>query len=136
MGIEKDADLETFVGATREQVKRHEAGTIQDPVLRPMRPYLMKHASVTWNDSLCNQFVDHYQAELDVIFTEDQRDEVMIMFDERLERMSRTWQTFQKERGEDEAPGENRLKIGQRAKRTRQNSRRNGVRLKVVCYIA
>jgi hypothetical protein len=129
MGIEKDADLETFMGATREQVKRHEAGTIQDPVLQPMRPYLLKCAAVTWNDSLCNQFVDHYQAELNVIFTEDQRDEVMMMFDERLERMSRTWQKYQKERGEDEATGTSRLKIEQRAKRTRQNSRRNGVSL-------
>jgi hypothetical protein len=129
MGIEKDADLETFVGATREQVKRHEAGKIQDPVLRPMRPYLLKHAAVTWNESLCNQFVDHYQAELNVIFTEDQRDEVMMMFDERLERMSRTWQSYEKERGEDEAPGAYRLKMEQKAKRTRQNSRRNGVSL-------
>ena len=129
MRIEKDADLETFVGATNKQVKCHEAGTIRDPVLRPMRPYLLKHVAVTWNESLCNQFVDHYQAELNVIFTEDQRDEVMMMFDERLERMSRTWQRYQKERGEDMAPEANRLKMEERARRTRQNSRRNGVSL-------
>ena len=129
MGIEKDADLETFMGATNEQVKRHERGMIQDPVLQPMRPYLLKHAAVTWNDSLCNQFVDCYQAELNVIFTEDQRDEVAMMFDERLERMSRTWQRYQKEGADSEATAEIRLKMEQRAKRTRQNTRRNGVRL-------
>jgi hypothetical protein len=129
MGIEKDADLETFVGASSRQVKRYETGMMPDPTLRPMRPYLLKHAAVAWNESLCNQFADHYQAELKVLFTEDEKDEVMMMFDERLQRMSRTWQRYEKERENSEATEAIQLKMEQKAKRTRQNSRRNGVSL-------
>ena len=129
MGIEKDADLKTFVGATPGEVKRYEKGMIQDPTLHPMRPYLLKHATVAWNDSLCTQFVDYYEAELKQLLTEDQRDEVAMMFDERLQRMSRTWQGYQKERENNEATEALQFKMKQKAKRTRENSRRNGVSL-------
>lgn len=95
--------MKTFAGATEEEVEGHKDGMVPDPVLQPMQPFLMKHVTTTWNESLCDQFMEHYQSQLGVQFTEEQKYEVAIMFDERVEQMSHVWWASQKERGKREA---------------------------------
>jgi len=65
------------------------------PQLNPMRPYLETGRHTTWNDELSEMFVDHFQEEEEVSFTEKDRDNVGEMFLARIARLSRTWQDCQ-----------------------------------------
>ncbi len=63
LGIKKDDDIYHYESATAEEVNSYDAGTGDAPELQPMRLYLETKQCVTWNDELCELFLDHYEQE-------------------------------------------------------------------------
>jgi hypothetical protein len=94
MYISADAKIHEVNCATEEEVDDFEDGHAVGPELNPMRPYLNTSRHTRWNDELSELFVEHFQEEEDVIFT--QRDVAMVeeMFLARLGRLSRMWREY------------------------------------------
>ena len=94
--INKDSDVSGVDCAMAEEVEEFEEGTIAAPELDPMRPYLDTTRHTSWNDVLCEMFVEHFQDEEGVKMTPDDMETVEKMFINRLGRLSRIWKSFHK----------------------------------------
>lgn len=124
MGIEKDIDLARYMGATKEEVEQYEEGSGPNPVVHPMRLYLEVNGGVAWNGELSELFLAHYVKELALEVDEDQKLEVLELFEERVFRIARKWREIRKK-------GVDKVVQEMRARRSpdRANARRNGVSL-------
>jgi hypothetical protein len=124
LGIKKDDDIYHYESATAEEVNSYDAGTGDAPELQPMRLYLETKQCVTWNDELCELFLDHYEQEIDQQLTPNQRLEVEEFFENRLHQLGRKWREFH-------VNGENTVMAKKEARKSsdRANTRRVGVSL-------
>jgi len=91
MGIEKDKEISGVDCATEEEVDEFEEGTTTAPELCPMHPYLNSARHTSWNDALCEMFVEHFEKEEGVELTPDNKGTIEIMFLDRLSRLVRPW---------------------------------------------
>ncbi|KJA14543.1 hypothetical protein HYPSUDRAFT_59320 [Hypholoma sublateritium FD-334 SS-4] len=91
MGIEKDQDAINRYYATTTEVDKFAHGGGNDPGLDPMRPYFEEGGYNSWNDRLCEKFVDYYEEQLDVKFSSEDRAAVEDHFMSRLYRLGRKW---------------------------------------------
>jgi hypothetical protein len=119
MGIEKDKGISGLYCATEEEVEEFEEGTTTGPELCPMRPYLNSPRHTSWNDTLCEKFVEHFEEEEGTELTPDDKATIENMFLNRLNRLVRTWKESQIFSSEELQ--ERELKSNQRARR---NTRR------------
>lgn len=95
MHISKDKDVSRIDCATEEEVEGFSEGTMTAPEIDPMRPYLNSTRQTSWNDALCEMFVQHFEEEQDIELTPDEKDTVEIMFLDRLGRLVRPWRESQ-----------------------------------------
>jgi hypothetical protein len=95
MNISKDAEIHKVDCATEEEADDFEDGQTVGPELDPMRPYLDTGRHTRWNDELSELFVEHFQEEQAVMFTNKDKGMVADMFLDRLSRLSRRWREYQ-----------------------------------------
>jgi hypothetical protein len=95
MGIEKDKEISRIDCATDEEVDEFEEGTAPGPELSPMRPYLDSTRHTSWNDALCEKFVEDFEEEQNIKLTSDDKTTIEIMFLDRLNRLVRPWKESQ-----------------------------------------
>lgn len=122
LGIKKDHDIIAKESATEEEVYRHGDGGLNDPALSPMRPYLLKGGFSTWNDRLCEQFVDYYEEQLGISFTDTQKMDAEVHFMERMNRLGRLWRKAKAKTEAERLAAESKI-----LKRSRANTRRSTV---------
>lgn len=93
MGIEKDREISRVDCATEEEVEEFEEGITTGPELCPMRPYLDSFRHTSWNDELCEKFIEHFEGDLEegTELTSDNKETIEKMFHDRLKRLVRTW---------------------------------------------
>jgi hypothetical protein len=96
MGIGKDKGISEVNCATEEEVDDFEEGITTGPDLCPMRPYLNSTRHTSWNDALCDMFVEHFEEEESTELTPDNKVTVEIMFLDRLSRLVRSWRESHK----------------------------------------
>jgi hypothetical protein len=96
MHISKDKDISRIVCATEEEVEEFSEGTAAGPEIDPMRPYLNSARQTSWNDALCEMFVQYFEEEQDIKLTPDEKDTVEIMLLDHLGRLVRPWRESQK----------------------------------------
>jgi len=101
-----------------------ENGTTEGPELDPMRPYLDSSQSNSWNNILCENFVDYFEQHEGFELTQDNKDAIEEMFHDRLARLGRRWREVQTISPEELR--ERELKSNQQARR---NTRRVDVSL-------
>src|SRR5271154_513560 len=94
MNISADAEIHKVNCATEEDVDDFEDGQTVGPEVNPMCPYLDSSRHTRWNNELAELFVEHFQEEEGVVFTERDRGMVEDMFLARLGRLSRTWREY------------------------------------------
>ena len=126
MNISADAEIHKINCATEEDADDFEDGQTVGPNLNPMRPYLDTGRHTRWNYELSELFIEHFQEELEVTFTNADREMVEEMFLARLSRLSRTWREYKT------LTPEEREKKGQR---TKELARRNTRRVDVSYYL-
>jgi len=122
MGIEKDKDISRVDCATEEEVEEFEEGTTTAPDLCPMRPYLDSTRHTSWNDALCDMFVQHFEEEEGIELTPDNKTTIENMFLDRLSRLVRSWREWHKFSAEE---------LHERELKSNQKSRRNTRRVDV-----
>ncbi|KAF8180609.1 hypothetical protein BJ912DRAFT_1062388 [Pholiota molesta] len=120
LGINKDDHIINKESATEEEVYRHRDGGLNDPALCPMRPYFLKGGFSTWNDRLCEKFVDYYEEKLGISFTDTQKMDAELHFMERLNRLGRLWRKSKTKSEEERIAAESKV-----LKRSRANTRRS-----------
>jgi|SRR5271154_2263979 len=91
IGIKKDKEISGIYCATEEEVDEFEEGTTTAPLLDPMRPYLNSARRTSWNDALCEMFIEHFEQEEGIKLTPDDEATIEVMFLNRLSRLVRTW---------------------------------------------
>lgn len=124
LGIENDKEISKVHCATDDEVEEYEEGIIAAPELDPMRPYLNSSRSNSWNNVLCDEFVDYFEKDGGYELTQDNKDVIEEMFHARLVRLGRMWRETHKFSPEELQ--ERELKSNQRARR---NTRRVDVSL-------
>jgi hypothetical protein len=122
MGIEKDKGISSVDCATEEEVEEFEEGTTTGPDLSPMRPYLNSTRHNSWNDALCDLFVEHFEEEEGTKLTPDNKTTIENMFLDRLSRLVRSWREWHKFSAEE---------LYKRELKSNQKSRRNTRRVDV-----
>jgi hypothetical protein len=119
MGIGKDKEIFKVVCATEKEIKEFEEGTATGPDLCPMRPYLNSTRHTSWNDALCDMFVEHFEKEEGTELTPDNKTTIENMFLDRLSRLVqslREWHKFSAEELYERELGSNQ--------KSRRNTRR------------
>jgi hypothetical protein len=96
LGIIKDKQITRVDCATEEEVDEFEEGTTAAPQLCPMRPYLNTARHTSWNDALCEMFIEHFEEEQEIELSPDNKTTIEIMFVDRLSRLVRPWRDSQK----------------------------------------
>lgn len=91
MGIKNDKDISQVDCPTDEEVNRFEEGLATAPDLSPMRPYLNATRHTSWNDTLCEMFVEDFKNEQEIELTADIKETIETMFLDRLRRLVRPW---------------------------------------------
>jgi hypothetical protein len=91
LGIENDKEISKVHCATDDEVGEYEEGIIAAPELDPMRPYLNSSRSNSWNNVLCDKFVDYFEEDGGYALTQDNKDLIEEMFHARLLRLGRVW---------------------------------------------
>ena len=122
MGIVNDKEISQVDCATDEEVNKFEEGITTAPELSPMRPYLNSTRHTSWNDTLCEMFVEDFKNEQEIELTPNIKATIETMFLDRLSRLVRPWkesQTF--------FPKE----LDERRLKSNQQSRRNTRRVDV-----
>lgn len=125
MGIKHDKDVCEIDCATEEDIEEFEEGATTAPGLNPMRPYLESTKRNSWNDTLCDMFVEYFEEEMgeqNMILADEDKEEVERMFLDRLARLSRPWRDNQKFTGQ---------QLIEREKWSNARARRNTRRLDV-----
>ena len=89
--IEKDTGITGVDCAVEEEVGEFEDGITTGPELSPMHPYLdsMRHNS--WNDELCDKFLEHFEEEEGTELMPHDKATIEKMFHDRLRRLAQTW---------------------------------------------
>lgn len=99
MQMKSDKDVIAIESATEEEIEEFEEGTTTGPDLDPMCPFLASSKRNSWNDTLCEMFIEHFtqeMAQLDIELTDEGKDTVEAMFLDRLARLSRQWREARK----------------------------------------
>ncbi|KJA14385.1 hypothetical protein HYPSUDRAFT_59396 [Hypholoma sublateritium FD-334 SS-4] len=91
MGVEKDQDIINRYYATTAEVDNYAHGGGNDPGLDPMRPYFEVGGYNSWNDRLCEKFVDYYEERVEAKLSAEDRAAVENHFLGRLYRLGRKW---------------------------------------------
>ena len=125
LNITADAEIHQVNCATEEEADNFEDGQTAGPELNPMRPYLDTGRHTKWNYELCQQFVDYFQDEEEVLLTRRDREKVAEMFLARLSRLSRQWREHHNLTPEEKE---------EKAQRTKELARRNTRRVDVSYY--
>jgi len=124
IGIAKDKEISGVDCAMEEEVEGFEEGTTKGPELEPMRPFLNSPQHTSWNDVLCEMFVEHFEEEQDSELTQEDKETIEDMFHNRLKQLARKW--MESHRFSPEELREREIKSNQRARR---NTRRVDVSL-------
>jgi len=119
MGIKNDKGISGVCCASEDEVQDFEEGTTTGPDLCPMRPYLNSGRHTTWNDALCEMFVESFEGEMDTELPPDAKTTIEKLFLDRLSRLVRPWNESQSFSSEE--LDAKQLKLNQRA---RINTRR------------
>jgi len=122
MNIKQDKDVSDIETATREEIEGFEEGTEDPPTLDPMRPFIQTSSRNSWNESLCELFIEQFQAEQGMNLTTEESEEIEDMFHARLGRLTRKWQEDKKY---------SKRQVWEREKISKQLARRNRRRLDV-----
>jgi hypothetical protein len=122
MDIKQDKDVFDIETATREEIEGFEEGTKDPPTLDPMRPFIQTSSRNSWNESLCELFIEQFQAEQGMNLTTEESEEIEDMFHARLGRLTRKWQEDKKY---------SKRQVLEREKISKQLARRNRRRLDV-----
>jgi hypothetical protein len=96
MDIKNNKEVSRVCCASEEEVNDFEEGTATGPELCPMRPYLNSNRHTTWNDVLCEMFVESFEEEASTELTPDAKATIEKMFLDRLSRLVRPWNESQK----------------------------------------
>jgi len=89
MGIVNDKEISQVDCATDEEVNKFEEGITTAPELSPMRPYLNSTRHTSWNDTLCEMFVEDFKNEQEIELTPNIKATIETMFLDRLSRLVR-----------------------------------------------
>ena len=73
-----------------------EEGTEHPPMLDPMHPFIQTSSRNSWNESLCELFIEQFQAEQGMSLMTEESEEIEEMFHARLGRLTRKWQEGKK----------------------------------------
>jgi len=122
MNIKQDKDVFDIETATREEIEGFKEGTKDPPTLDPMGPFIQTSSRNSWNESLCELFIEQFQAEQGMNLTTEESEEIKDMFHARLGRLTRKWQEDKKY---------SRRQVWEREKISKQLARRNRQRLDV-----
>ena len=96
MDINQDKDVFDIETATREEMEGFKEGTEHPPTLDPMHPFIQTSSRNSWNESLCELFIEQFQAEQGMSLTTEESEEIEEMFHARLGRLTRKWQEGKK----------------------------------------
>jgi hypothetical protein len=91
MGIENDKGISGVNCATEEEVDEYQEGITTGPELCPMRPYLNSNQHTSWNDALCEMFIENFKEEQNIELTPEITTLIEKMFLDRLKRLVRPW---------------------------------------------
>ena len=94
MDINQDKDVFDIETAMREEMEGFEEGTEHPPMLDPMHPFI--HSCNSWNESLCELFIELFQAEQGMSLTTEESEEIEEMFHARLGHLTWKWQEDKK----------------------------------------
>jgi hypothetical protein len=120
--IRKDDEIVDIELATEEEIEGFSVGSVDDPELDPMRPYLEGKVANDWNEFLCELFIKHFAKETGWKMNKAQEKGVEEMFDDRLKRLARKVRNHQ-----NLEPDQLLTRKKRNAKCARRNSRRNTV---------
>ena len=95
MGIVNDKEISRVDCATDEEVNNFEEGITTAPDLSPMHPYLNSTRHTSWNDALCEMFVEDFKDEQEIELTPDIKETIETMFLDCLSRLVQPWKELQ-----------------------------------------
>jgi hypothetical protein len=119
LGIENDKDICRVHCATEDEIGDYEEGTTTGPELHPMRPFLDSCRNNSWNNDLCDMFIEYFEEHEGFDLTPANKEAIEKMFLDHLNRLGRTWRETHNFSSNELQ--ERRLKSNQRARR---NTRR------------
>ena len=64
MGIKNNKEISEVCCTSEDEVQDFEESTMTGPDLCPMCPYLNSSQHTTWNDALCEMFVENFEGEM------------------------------------------------------------------------
>ena len=123
--INNDEQIKSVESAKVEEVCGYQEGTHKGPTLDPMRAFLKlkdrteRVAVKAWNTDLTELFVDYFEDEKEMNLSREERIYIGDLFLDRLGRLARKWQEFEKLTEE-----EREIKKVKYHKHQRMNSRR------------
>ena len=96
MDINQDKDVFDIETATREEMEGFKEGTEHPLMLDPMRPFIQTSSCNSWNESLCELFIEQFQVEQGMSLTTEESEEIEEMFHACLGRLTQKWQEDKK----------------------------------------
>ena len=127
--INNDEGIKSVKSATVEEVLGYQEGTHQGPTLDPMQAFFKakgrteREAVGAWNTDLAELFIEHFEMEKEITLSTEERMYIGDLFLQRLGRLSRKWQEYEKF-----TKNEMEIKKAKYYKGQRTNSRRVEVR--------
>jgi hypothetical protein len=102
--INNDEGIKSVESATVEEVLGYQEGTHEGPTLDPMHAFLKtkgrtaseREAVKAGNTDLAELFVDYFETEKEMILLTEERVYVGDLFLDRLARLARKWQEYEK----------------------------------------
>lgn len=87
-----DIDIMGVDLATEEEVVAFESGEGESPSINPLRPFFgAKYKHSAWNITLRENFLDLFEETYEVELTEDKKDIIGELYDNRIDRLRRIW---------------------------------------------
>ena len=95
MGIKNDKGISGVCCTLEDEVQDFEEGTTTGPDLSPMCPYLNSSQHMTWNDALCEMFVENFEGEMGTELPPDTKTTIEKMFLDHLSHLVQPWNESQ-----------------------------------------
>ena len=96
MDIKQDKDVFDIETMTREEIEGFKEGTKDPPMLDPMHPFIQTSSHNSWNESLCELFIEQFQVEQGMNLMTEESEEIEDMFHACLGRLTQKWQEDKK----------------------------------------
>ena len=96
MGIKQDKDVFDIETTMREEIEGFEEGTEDPPMLNLMCPFIQTSSHNSWNESLCELFIEQFKVEQGMNLTTEESEEIEDMFHACLGYLTQKWQEDKK----------------------------------------